>query len=318
MSNELVPFKVNLPAVSKEQLSALDEVAKGADFLSRIQLITKGKYVDTGKIAPGHWGVPLPGGEEIEDLGESFDIVPWAVRPKALDMADKEAIVAVYDTKDPEFQRIKNAPKNTGCMWGPSFLILERSTGKLYELFFGNKSGRNEAGKLKPFLPTEANNSQPSPATLNIRYKKTPELVLEFLKAGPEFTAPGKYIVFKRWDELSDADEPAVAAFFNTPDVIAGLYTLSGFDVADPNAVIAPFGAGCATIVQHPYLEKDKPEPRSVLGMFDVSARPCVDAATFTFATPMTKLKTMVANMDESFLITPSWAKVRRRIEKAQ
>ncbi len=175
MSNELVPFKVNLPAVSKEQLSALDEVAKGADFLSRIQLITKGKYVDTGKIAPGHWGVPLPGGEEIEDLGESIDIVPWAVRPKALDMADKEAIVAVYDTKDPEFQRIKNAPKNTGCMWGPSFLILERSTGKLYELFFGNKSGRNEAGKLKPFLPTEANNSQPSPATLNIRYKKTPD-----------------------------------------------------------------------------------------------------------------------------------------------
>lgn len=150
------------------------------------------------------------------------------------------------------------------------------------------------------------------------RYKKTPELVLEFLKGAPEFTAPGKYIVFKRWDELGEADEPAVAAFFNTPDVIAGLYTLSGFDAADPNAVIAPFGAGCATIVQHPYLEKDKPEPRSVLGMFDVSARPCVDAATFTFATPMTKLKTMIANMDESFLITPSWAKVCRRIDKGQ
>ena len=173
--NELVPFKVNLPAVTEEQLNALDEVAKGSDFLSRIQLITKGKYVDTSKIAPGHWGIPLPGGEEIEDLGESIDIVPWAVRPKALDMADKEAIVAVYDTSDPEFQRIKVAPKNTGCMWGPSFLILERSTGKLYELFFGNKSGRNEAGKLKPFLPTEANNGQPAPATLNIRYKKTPE-----------------------------------------------------------------------------------------------------------------------------------------------
>jgi hypothetical protein len=173
--NELVPFKVNLPAVTKEELNALDEVAKGADFLPRIQLITKGKYVDTGKIAPGHWGVPLPGGEEIEDLGESIDIVPWAVRPKALDVDDKDAIVSVYDTKDPEFQRIKTAPKNTGCMWGPSFLVLERSTGKLYELFFGNKSGRQEAGKLKFFLPTDDNDGVPAPATMGIRYKKMPD-----------------------------------------------------------------------------------------------------------------------------------------------
>jgi len=175
MSNELAPFKVNLPAVTKEQLNALDEVAKGSEFLPRIQLITKGKYVDTGKIKPGRWGVPLPGGDDIDDLGESIDVVPWAVRPKALDVADKDAIVSVYETSDPEFQRIKNAPKNTGCMWGPSFLVLERSTGKLYELYFGNKSGRQEAGKLKPFLPTEENGGQASPATLNIRYVKMPE-----------------------------------------------------------------------------------------------------------------------------------------------
>jgi len=175
MSNELTPFKVNLPAVSDEQLNTLDEVAKGSDFLPRIQLITKGKYVDTGKIAPGHWGVPLAGGDEIEDLGDKIDIIPFCYRPKALDVSDRDAIIAVYDVSDPEFQRIKNAPKNTGCMWGPSFLVLERATGKLYELFFGNKSGRNEAGKLKPFLPTQANGGVPSAASLGIRYKQMPE-----------------------------------------------------------------------------------------------------------------------------------------------
>lgn len=175
MGNELVPFKVNLPAVTNDQLETLAEVAKGSDFLPRIQLITKGKYVDTGKIQPGHWGVPLAGGEEIEDLGDKIDIVPFCYRPKALDVSDREAIVSVYDVKDPEFQRIKNAPKNTGCMWGPSFLVMERSTGKLYEIFFGNKSGRSEAGKVKPFLPTEANKGQPSAASIGIRYKKTPD-----------------------------------------------------------------------------------------------------------------------------------------------
>jgi hypothetical protein len=171
MTNELVPFKINaLPVVSDAQMESLDEVAKGAEFLERIQLITKGKYVDTGKIAPGHWGVPQTGGEDIDDLGEKIDVIPLCYRPKALDVADKDAIITSYDTGEPEFQRIKAAPKNTGCMWGPSFLVLERATGKLYELFFGNKSGRMEAGKLKPFLPTEANGGQPSPASLSIRY----------------------------------------------------------------------------------------------------------------------------------------------------
>lgn len=170
MSNELSIFQgAQLPSINSQNIDSLDEVAKGSDFLSRIQLITKGKYVDEGKIGPGRWGVPQPGGDDIEDLGDKIDVIPIDYRPKALDVSDREAIVAVYDTNDPEFQRIKSAPKNTGCMWGPSFLVLERSTGRLYELFFGNKSGRNEAGKLKPFLMNR------EPATLSIRYKKTPE-----------------------------------------------------------------------------------------------------------------------------------------------
>jgi hypothetical protein len=52
---------------------------------------------------------------------------------------------------------------------------MERSTGKLYELFFGNKSGRSEAGKLKPFLPSKENKGKPSAASIGIRYKKTPD-----------------------------------------------------------------------------------------------------------------------------------------------
>lgn len=169
--NELVPFEAMnmLPAVADDTLNTLDEVAKGSDFLPRIQLITKGKYVDEGKIPPGRWGVPQAGGDDIEDLGDKIDVIPLDYRPKALDVSDKDAIIAVYDVNDPEFQRIKTAPKNTGCMWGPSFLVLERSTGKLYELFFGNKSGRNEAAKLRPFL------QQRAPASMGIRYKKMPD-----------------------------------------------------------------------------------------------------------------------------------------------
>jgi len=52
--------------------------------------------------------------------------------------------------------------------------------------------------------------------------------------------------------------------------------------------------------------------------MFDVSARPSVPGNTLTIAIPMNKFEKMIDNMEESFLITKSWAKVRRRITKAQ
>jgi uncharacterized protein (DUF169 family) len=148
------------------------------------------------------------------------------------------------------------------------------------------------------------------------RYKKSPAMVKEVLKAMPKFKAPAKFIVFKRWDKIDAQDEPAVVIFFDRPDVISGLFTLANFDESEQNGVFSPFAAGCATIITYPYLEKGSSRPRGVLGMFDVSARPCVPADTFTFAVPISKFKRMIENMDESFLITGSWGKVKRRIAK--
>jgi hypothetical protein len=116
---------------------------------------------------------------------------------------------------------------------------------------------------------------------------------------------------------LEEQDNPEVVIFFAQPDVLSGLFTLAGFDVAEPDGVISPFAAGCGTIVQYPYLEKDKERPRGVIGMFDVSARPFVPANMLTFSVPMNKFARMVENMEESFLITESWNKVQKRIGKA-
>jgi uncharacterized protein (DUF169 family) len=145
-------------------------------------------------------------------------------------------------------------------------------------------------------------------------YKKTPALVQELLQRMPRFEAPGQYIVFKRWDAMNEADEPSVVIFFATADVLSGLFTLAGYDEVEPQAVIAPFGSGCASIVYHPYQQLLSLQPKAVLGMFDVSARPCVPSNVLTFAVPWPKLVSMVENMDESFLITGSWAAVKRRI----
>jgi Uncharacterised ArCR, COG2043 len=146
------------------------------------------------------------------------------------------------------------------------------------------------------------------------RYKKSPELVKEFEKRSPAFRAPARNIVFRRWDQLGSEDNPSVVIFFAPPDVLSGLFTLANFDEADLNGVVAPFCAGCGSIVKFPFLETASSRPRAVLGMFDVSARPFVPGSTLSFAIPMNKFAAMAADMGESFLTTRSWQAVRSRI----
>ncbi|UCD58900.1 MAG: DUF169 domain-containing protein, partial [Candidatus Hydrogenedentota bacterium] len=120
------------------------------------------------------------------------------------------------------------------------------------------------------------------------------------------------------WDKIDAEDEPRAVIFLAPPDVISGLFTLANFSSLDPQGVITPFSSGCGSIISYPLAEGESENPRAVLGMFDVSARPFVKENVLSFAAPMKKFVRMVGDMDESFLITGSWKKVSRRIEKAR
>lgn len=148
------------------------------------------------------------------------------------------------------------------------------------------------------------------------RYLQSPELVEKFLANAPWTPAKGKWVVFKRWDMLSDEDKPEVVIFFAKPDVLSGLFTLAGFDREDMNGTIAPFGSGCSSIIQYPLAECLNPKPRAVLGMLDVSARTYVQENVMSFALPIKRLEEITGYMEETFLITGSWEKVRERINR--
>ena len=150
------------------------------------------------------------------------------------------------------------------------------------------------------------------------RYKKSPELVREFLHHPSAFKAPASHIIFKRWDGLDEADEPEVVVFLAQADVLSGLFTLANFDEAGADGVFCPFAAGCGSLVAYPYVERSSSRPRAVLGMFDVSARPCIPQDVLSLAVPMSKFERMANNTEESFLITKSWDKVKQRIQKVQ
>jgi hypothetical protein len=148
------------------------------------------------------------------------------------------------------------------------------------------------------------------------RYIKTPEMVKEILSKLQNIPAEGKFIIFKRWDKLEETDEPEGVIFFSTPDVLSGLVTLANYDQPHGDGTIVPFSSGCGSIVYRTWLENHKAEPKAILGMFDVSARPCVPKDALSFSVPMKKFVTMMGNMDESFLITESWKKVEKRINQ--
>lgn len=150
------------------------------------------------------------------------------------------------------------------------------------------------------------------------RYLKSPEIAQEAIDQFPVYKAPAKYLSFKRWDRLKEGDDPAVVIFFATPDVLSGLFTLANFDQTDRFTSLAPFSSGCGSIISYPFLEAQKENPKPILGMFDVSARPYVPENCLSFAIPMKKFESMIANIDESFLITDAWKKVKTRINRKE
>ncbi len=148
------------------------------------------------------------------------------------------------------------------------------------------------------------------------RYIKTPERAREYFTRLIPRRAPATYCVFKPIDQISIGTDPEVIAFFAPPDILSGLFTLTNYALERTDAVYAPFGSGCGTILTYPLKEAGKEQPHAILGMFDVSARPMTEKDILTLAMPYSVFLKLLDNVSGSFLETESWKKVLQRIEK--
>lgn len=91
---------------------------------------------------------------------------------------------------------------------------------------------------------------------------------------------------------------------------------MTNYALERTDAVYAPFGSGCGTILTYPLMEAEKAQPRAILGMFDVSARPMVEKDILTLAMSYSVFLKLLENVSGSFLETESWKKVHQRIQK--
>ncbi|MBN2844838.1 MAG: DUF169 domain-containing protein [Deltaproteobacteria bacterium] len=164
------------------------------------------------------------------------------------------------------------------------------------------------------FIPSGAD-EQTMDFLVNIeRYKKSSEHIRAMFKSNPPLPAKGRYLIFKRWDMLTDKDQPQVVCFFCTPDVLSGLHGLANYDTMDPHGVITPNWSGCDMLVGFAMKELKSDQPKAIIGLFDPRARVCVMPDLLSFSIPWPKFESMLKNIDDCFLNTYTWEKIRKRV----
>lgn len=133
-----------------EEEKDFDSVAKGADFLPRLQLTqATSELVKDEKVGAGHWVLVL-NKEDFIDLGKEAEITVYDWRAKA--MRTTKPVVSYYDRHSAEFKGIQSQSgvANSGCMAGPEFLVYVHSQQKLATLFMSSTSMQREAKNVKP------------------------------------------------------------------------------------------------------------------------------------------------------------------------
>lgn len=146
-------------------------------------------------------------------------------------------------------------------------------------------------------------------------YKKTPDLAKAFVDQLPTTEIPTKYVVFKPLSKVDlERENPEIVVLLANPDQLSALIVLANYDCPTSDNVSVSFGAGCHQIFLLPYAESKKEQPKAILGVTDVSARPYVDPDLLSLAMPYSMFLRMEANIPGSFLEKHDWKKVRERI----
>lgn len=137
------------PAGKYSSLEVFQAIAKSGDYLPRVQLFGgNSEACKEGKIPIAHFGI-VPNKDTIEDIGERFDCAVLAWRPRAIRI-DGDAIDNYYDAKSPEFIKVQEEAEvqDSGCMYGPEFLLYVPSKQKFVLFHMNNKTSRRVAPQL--------------------------------------------------------------------------------------------------------------------------------------------------------------------------
>lgn len=153
MSNELAAFS-SIPFSPAALAKPRQNLDRG--YAPRLQLISTGTSGIAMKKQAQVGNFAIVDGDRVEDVGDSHVIIPLARLDKAVDTSGDSAVVA-FGQDNPEFQsiaaRCDRDGFDSGCMYGPVFLVFHVGTCQFLEIYLNNKSGRLEAERINTYLP---------------------------------------------------------------------------------------------------------------------------------------------------------------------
>lgn len=147
-------------------------------------------------------------------------------------------------------------------------------------------------------------------------YKRTKNMVVEYIKDLDIQLSDKPYLNFTRVDKLSDWNNIEALIFFATPDVLSGLCTWAFYDNNSRDAVVTLFASGCASVITFAVKENRLNGRSCFLGMLDPSARPLVPENELTFTIPMCRFNEMLHTMDDSALYQKAFSALKTRINR--
>jgi len=144
------------------------------------------------------------------------------------------------------------------------------------------------------------------------RFFESPEVTARWANALPYREVPTEFIVFKPLDKVEETESVSMVLMFVNPDQLSALVTLAGFRRGSINATVSPWGAACQSIL-FAHAEAESPDPRGVIGFFDISQRRKIDKELLSYTMPYRMFLEMESSVDDSFLSTTVWHKLRER-----
>ena len=157
MSNEMVlatpDVLANLPteAVTANE-KVLSEITTVGDYLPYLQVLgSNSDSVQRGEQPVGTWALTL--NKNIQNLGKAIVCLVLSWRPKAMKYDPVETYFKVDHPKFKEIQQKSESP-NSGCGYGPEFLLWLPDHKKFATFFCGTKTARREAPVLQGVIKT--------------------------------------------------------------------------------------------------------------------------------------------------------------------
>ena len=155
----------------------------------------------------------------------------------------------------------------------------------------------------------------PNYVSITEKYKRTPEMVADYVKRLEIPRATKPYLNFVRIDKAESFEGFEGVMFYATPDMLAGLCGWAFYDTNEPDAVMAQFGSGCSTVVSMTVVENARGGYRCFLGLLDPSVRPWVGPNELSFTIPMSRFTAMMDTMRQCFLFgSHAWEKLKARL----